>query len=275
MRSVILACVAMVCGSASAWAQADSLLAEAIRLITEGQGDSARALVDRQLRRTSEFDTEYPGTLFAAGVVASDTSTALNYFRRVSIEYSGSAWADDALLRLAQLSFAAGQYPQALRSSETVLLDYPFSDVVNEARFWAGRIELAMGGFADACAHFRAVVESGDEDVELINRAQYHLSRCTAAEAQPQAAGAEQAKATPPRANRVFAVQVAAVRDAASADDLMRSLNSQGYTPHVVRDTDGLLKIRVGRYATRAEAQRLANELRRALGIRPFVVEET
>ena len=83
MKSVILVCVALLSGPATAAAQPDSLLGEAIRLITEGQGDSARALVQRRLAATSEFDTLYPAMLFAAGVVAADTSTALNYFRRV------------------------------------------------------------------------------------------------------------------------------------------------------------------------------------------------
>ncbi len=289
MKRLTLTLLIAACAAAPAAAQPptpapmspqDSLLAEAIRLITEGQGDSARALVRQRLAATSTFDSLYPSMLFAAGVVAADTGTALNYFRRVSIEYSQSEWADDALLRLAQLNYAAGQYPAALRSSQSILLDYPFSDVIGEARYWTGRIELAMGGFADACSHFRAVVESGNENVELVNRAQYHLSRCTAAEtaATPSgdsAAARGQPARTPDRASRVFAVQVAAVRDVASADGMMRSLNAQGYTPHVMRDTDGLLKIRVGRFTTRDEAQQLADQLRRLLGGRPFVVEET
>lgn len=275
MRSLILACVVSLGAWAPASAQRDSLLEEAVRLITEGQGDSARALVSNRLRATSEFDSLYPRMLLAAGIVAADTSTALRYFRRVSIEYSQSEWADDALLRLAQLHYAAGQFPAALRTSQRIILDYPFSDVVTEARYWTGRSELAMGGFVEACSQFRAVVASDSEDVELVNRARYHLSRCTAAEAQVPESGQAVAAPPPPRAGRVFAVQVAAVRDAASADGVMRTLTEQGFTPHVVRDTDGLLKVRVGRFASRADADRLATRLRRTIGGRPFVVEET
>jgi hypothetical protein len=54
----------------------------------------------------------------------------------------------------------------------------------------------------------------------------------------------------------------------------MRSLHAAGYEPHVVRDTDGLFKVRVGRYATREQAQQLAQDIRRELGGGPFVVEE-
>jgi tetratricopeptide (TPR) repeat protein len=254
-----------------ALAQQDSLLQETVRLMIEGQGDSARALVRNRLASLSTFDSLYPGALYASGVVAEDTTTALNAFRRVSIEYSGSEWADDALLRLAQLNYAAGQYAPALRSVERVILDYPFSDVSSEARFWAGRARLAMGEVLQACEHFQAVVDSNDEDVELVNRARYALLRCSSLTAQTADSAAAPA---PPRTGRVFSVQVAAVQTAGAADEVMRSLGAQGYQPHVIRDTDGLLKIRVGRFARRAEAQRLVTELRRKIGGRPFIVEE-
>jgi hypothetical protein len=42
----------------------------------------------------------------------------------------------------------------------------------------------------------------------------------------------------------------------------------------VVRDTSGLFKVRVGRYATREEALLTQQRLRTRLGGQPFVVEE-
>jgi cell division septation protein DedD len=72
----------------------------------------------------------------------------------------------------------------------------------------------------------------------------------------------------------LFAVQVAAVRNAAAADQSMQALKRAGYEPRVTRDTDGFLKVRVGRFKTRTEAQRLASEIRQKAGLTPFVVEE-
>ena len=71
-----------------------------------------------------------------------------------------------------------------------------------------------------------------------------------------------------------YAVQVAAVQSPTAADDLMRRLAAQGYDTHVVRAIDGLFKVRVGRYAQRTQADRVARELKRLLGGTPFVVEE-
>ncbi|MBI3082355.1 MAG: SPOR domain-containing protein [Gemmatimonadetes bacterium] len=69
-------------------------------------------------------------------------------------------------------------------------------------------------------------------------------------------------------------MQVAAVRSAAAANDLMRRLTQYGYQPRAVREPDGLLKVRVGRYQSRTEAQRVAAALKTRLGGSPFVVEE-
>ena len=71
----------------------------------------------------------------------------------------------------------------------------------------------------------------------------------------------------------MFTVQIAAVQTAGAADALMRSIHDAGYTPHVIRDADGLFKVRVGRYAAKQDAQRLVVELKRKLGGSPFVVE--
>jgi cell division septation protein DedD len=55
----------------------------------------------------------------------------------------------------------------------------------------------------------------------------------------------------------------------------MRSLRASGYDDtHVARTPDGLFKVRVGRYANRDDALRVAAEVKQRLGGSPFVVEE-
>ncbi len=263
----------MICGAAPLAAQEDSTLTVAARLATEGQGDSARALVQARLRQLSPGDSLYPQMLYAAGVVAADVDSATLYFRRVSIEYARSAWADRALLRLAQLAFASGDYASARRSAERILMDYPLSDVLAHASFWGGRAQLELGNPIEGCQLLVSAEAGAGDDVELANRARYQLQRCSAV----LAAGdtlADSAAAQPPAGTQtVYAVQMAAVQSAAAADELMRTLYAEGYEAHVVRDA-GLLKVRVGRYADRSTAQRLARELQRKFGGNPFVVEE-
>lgn len=257
-------------------AQQDSLLREAVRLATEGQADSARALVQQRIQTLVPFDSLYAEALYTAGVVAAQNDSALKYFRRVSIEHSTSQWADDALLRISQLAFARGELGSAVRAAERILLDYPFSEILASATYWAGRARLELGEASQGCGLLRQVEEIAAEDFELANQARFYLQRCPGIGAGAAADTADRGKreARPARPSpAVFAVQVAAVSSVAAADEIMQQLHAQGYESHVVRDA-GLLKVRVGRFSRRAQAQRLAAELRRKLGGSPFVVEE-
>jgi hypothetical protein len=232
-----------------------------------------------RLLRTSTGDSAFPEILYTAGVVASDADSALRYFRRTSVEYSQSAWADNALLRIAQLSYASGDLTGAYRSAERILTDYPFSPVRAQAAFWAGRAQLDLGDLTGACRFLTHAVDSAAADVELANRAQFYAQRCRSlplalpdtAPAPDSAAVATPAAPPPPSA---FAVQITAVRNVAAADQAMQAAKRAGYDPRVVRDADGFLKVRIGRLRTRPEAQRLATEIRRKLGGEAFVVEE-
>jgi tetratricopeptide (TPR) repeat protein len=259
-------------GTGHAQRFSDSALAAAVRLVSEGQGDSARALVRARLAALPVSDSVYPEALFAQGVVAERLDSALSTFRRVSIEFSQSAWADDALLRTAQLSFAARDLATARRATDRILVDYPFSDVRGAAAYWAARVRLEEGQAEDACGFLRRAADEAGGDIELTNRVRYYLQRCRAAPAPADTTVARPPAPTTPRV--VYAVQVAAVGTAAAADQVMRDLAGAGFRPRVVREADGLFKVRVGEFPTRAEAQALQGEVRGKVGGQPFVVEE-
>jgi tetratricopeptide (TPR) repeat protein len=246
----------------------DSTLRTAVRLVTEGQGDSARALVRARLAVIPRTDSLYPEVLFAAGLVAEQLDSALAAFRRVGIEYSDSRWADDALLRTAQLTFAARDLAASRRAVDRLLSDYPLSDLRAAAAYWAARVRLDQGEITDACAYLHEAETAAGDDVELANRARYYLQRCEAGPVPPDTTQ----PAAPARIR--FAVQIAAVGTAEAADDVMRQAHAAGFQSHVVRD-GGLFKVRVGRYASRQEAQQAQAEIRRKLGGSPFIVEES
>ncbi len=254
----------------------DSLMREVIRLATEGQTDSAKALIDTQLSRLSPFSEAYPHVLFTAGLVSDTAETAEQYFRRVSIEYSDSPWAARSLLRLAQLAFADGDLSDARRYTDRILLDYPTSPVSAEAAFWAGRAEFDLNNPTAGCQYMAQAQSQSSENIELGNRAVFYLQRCADVFAAQRAdtVNADSAVAeTPDPGTTVFAVQVAAIRTASAADAAMQSLRAQGYSPRVLRE-DGFFKVRVGHFTSRSDADDLARQLTRRLGDGPFVVEE-
>ena len=254
----------------------DALMREVIRLATEGQTDSAKTLISAQLRSLSPFSEAYPHVLFTAGLVSDTAATAEQYFRRVSIEYSDSPWADRSLLRLAQLAFADGDLSDSRRYTDRILLDYPTSPVRAEAAFWAGRAEFDLNNSTTGCQYMVQAQSESSVNIELGNRAAFYLQRCADVFAAQRAStvDADSAAAeTPDRRTTLFTVQVAAVRTASAADAAMQSLRTQGYAPRVLRQ-DGFYKVRVGRFTSRSDADDLARQLRRRFGDGPFVVEE-
>lgn len=252
-------------------AQQDSTLVEAVRLATEGQDDTAQAIVQNLLRSTSSSDPRFPEILFTAGVIARDPETARRHFRRVSIEFSNSQWADQSLLRIAQLAYGMGDFEAAERAAERVLIDYPFSEIRAGAAFLLARMHLDRRDVSRGCTYLaQARRESGD-NVELANRAAFYIQRCENAETRPPAARPD--SEPPEEAGPVtYAVQVAAVSSVAATDEIMRGLQRAGYTAEVVRE-DGLFKVRVGRFVRREQADALRRELVTRLGGEPFVVE--
>ena len=62
--------------------------------------------LDAQLTLFHDIATPlYAEALYTTGVVAASTAEMERQFQRLIVEFNGSAWADDALLRLAQLNF--------------------------------------------------------------------------------------------------------------------------------------------------------------------------
>ena len=266
-------------------AQHDSVLVLAVRRATEGLGDSARALVRARLRGLQPTDSLYAEALYVQGVVAANADSAAASFRRVAYDFGISSWADDALLRLGQLAFAAGDVSGAQRSFERILTDYPASNVRAQAQYWSARVRLEAGDIPGGCQRLGEARDAASADVELANQIGFYLQRCanlptaTPPPAPPPTVGDTTktdsgARGRPRPVGSFFAVQVAAVRTAAQADDVMRSLKTQGYTARVTREADGLLHVRVGHFPTKAEADRLAREVKRKVGGSPFVVDD-
>jgi DNA polymerase III delta subunit len=129
MVSAVLSVISAFSAS-SASAQTDPRLIEVIRNAQEGQGDSARAKVQRLLAATSPGDTLYPQIIYTQAMVASDAADMRRQLQRVAVEYSSSNWADDALLRLVQLDYASGNLDGAARNLERIRRDYTCCDVL-------------------------------------------------------------------------------------------------------------------------------------------------
>jgi cell division septation protein DedD len=71
-----------------------------------------------------------------------------------------------------------------------------------------------------------------------------------------------------------FRIQITAVRTAAAAEAIANKLKNRGFSPITVQE-GGLYKVRLGSYATKAEAVAVLPEIKAKLGGSPFVVTES
>ena len=276
--------VLLAAGAAQAKAQDSPAVREAVRLAGVGRGDEARRIVAAELSRVRPGETTYVEVLYWRARLTAVGDSAERDLRRIAIEYPTSRWAPEALLQLAQLAIAAGNPVSAFALAERLRSDYPDSDLRPQAAFWAGRAAFDLGEARAACDLLDSARTESATDIEFMNRVAFYRSRCGVV---PAASGAGPgAPATPqptPAENRVgaqqasaptgrFAVQVAAVRTDREEQGVLRALRGAGFEGRVVAGDDGFRRIRVGDYATEAEALSAARRLRPVVGGRPFVV---
>jgi len=256
-------------------AQTDTVRVAALR-VAQTRPDSARAMVRRLLARLSPQDSVYPGALFTAGRIAADATTAATNLQRVVVEYGRSVWADSALVLLTQLYFAQGDPAATVQAVERLRLDYPDSPLRARADFWGARAYFDLKDDAHGCPLIREALDGAGADVEFKNQVSFYASRCASATVAPSTAVPTTAdtQARPTPAAATYAVQVMAVKSAAQVDEMLTRLKVMGFDARVVRDTSGLFKVRVGRYASHDEAAQAQRRLKTRLGGQPFVVEE-
>lgn len=259
--------------------QTDPRLVAAVHLAQSGRMDSARAVVRRLLAALPATDSVFPEALYVSGVLAPNPQAVATQLQRVMIEYGQSPWADDALLRLAQLYAAQGDDAATIQAAERLRRDYPESPLLARVDFVAARAYFTLKNDARGCVLIREAMSANTADVEFRNQVAFYAARCAAVPAAPPAASAparDSAGPAPavPAPPRSFSVQLLAVRSTSQVDEMLTRLKVMGYDARVVRDSSGLFKVRVGKYDTREQAQRAVTNLRTRLGGQPFLVEE-
>jgi len=259
---------------AAAQAPLDPRLQTAVTLAQSGRTDSARAVVRRLLASLSPQDSIYPEALYVqGGMLASDPQSAATSLQRVVVEYGRSSWADDALLRLSQLYEAQNDPASAIQSVERLRRDYPDSPLLSRAAFVGARSAFDLRDEGRGCSYIRDALAGAGDDIEFKNQVGFYSERCQTSSTSVAATRTNVDTQTRRAAGR-FAVQVLMGKSAPQIDDMLNRLKTMGYAAHVVRDSSGYMKLRVGPYPTRDAAQRAQGQLKTRFGGQPFLVEE-
>lgn len=270
--AALVAGLALVLLAPAAHAQGtDALLARVRQLVNGGNRAGARAAADSALVIRTEGTVAYAEALYARGF-ASDAAGAERDYLRVSIEYPFSPYAEDAILMVGTLREARGDRAGARRQYERLATEYPRSLQAARAGYNAGRLALDDGDTTVGCTFlFRASERVGKEDVELRNQVEYLRQRCMVPAPAPTAPATDTAtKAPPPGPPAVretpkgeYSVQVAAYPRKKDADAAAARLKKRGFAVRVV-GTKAPFRVRVGRYASRAEAVAALGRMKQA-----------
>jgi hypothetical protein len=261
-----------------------------VQLQQDGRADSARATIGGILTAMQPSDPAYPEALFTAATIASSGEEARLLFSRVAVEYPRSAWADRALLRLAQLDYGTGDTQGTMNRVARLMADYPQSTMIPAAALWGARAAFERREDALACDWLaRGLLLVGD-NVELNNQMQFARQRCATVGSSggigeapirtPETRPIDTAQVTPPPpppppaaapAEGPWRVQLAAITDPAAIRRVEEVIRRAGLTSYRVNGPNGLVKVQAGPFATRDAAAARVAELRAAVGGQPFV----
>lgn len=255
---------------------------EILRLAQDGLADSARSVIAGILAALPESSPEYPEALFTSASVAKTGEQSRLQFSRVAVDFSNSAWADRALLRLAQLDYGTGDLQGTVNRVRRLMSEYPSSAVLPVAALWGARAALDLRDTPLACEWLVRGIDRVGNDIETRNQLEYTRQRCPAPGVNPAPVtptdSTRPVTPPPPPApapapdQRPWRVQVAAISDAAAIRRVEAAITRLGLTAYRLAGPGGLTKIQAGPFATREAALARVADLRTAVGGTPFVV---
>lgn len=273
----------------------DSALARARQLVLDGHAADGRRMIDSLMRTSPSDPSIYAEALFWRGALAATAADAERDYRRLLIEAPFAPRAEDALVQLAQLVQARGDRKTASDHLYRYMISYgnsPDRPARPRIAIWLVRLLFEQDQLGRGCEALRMGRDAVPaENVELRNQLDAYAPRCAYGETAPvhPLAAADTAAVPPTPApdtvraalpakastgrpapkTSFYSVQVAAYDSREAASRMADVLVSRGVEARV----DGAsrpFRVRVGKYATRAEAVKAAQALK-AQGQNGFV----
>ncbi len=174
--------------------------------------------------------------IWLRGKLTVDPSLAALDYRRLTLEFPGGPFSDDAHLRLAQEAQLVGDLPEALNHFRALQRDYPGSPLRSLADAWLR------------------------ENQQTAEEAQAREAHETRADPAPPREPGRNAQETAQRGS--ISLQLGAFRNLDGARSLVADLATAGYEARLARvPGSDLIRVRVGFFRTREEARDLRQEL--------------
>jgi hypothetical protein len=241
---------------------ADSAIARAVKLAFDKDSSGARRVLDSLIAH-GQSPLARAEAAYQLSMIAASPRDRENILSNLVVDYPFSPRVPSALFNLGTLELARNDRDRAALHLARFLASStpPDSDRI-EAALALGRLLLERGDLPRGCAALLiGRAELPESALELRTRFDFSISRCqgvdttTKVESRP---ARDTARA--PQRTGAFTVQVAAYDTKASATRLVTKLRDLGLDARVV-GTSKPFRVRVGRYATRAEAEEASRQV--------------
>ena len=263
MKRLALLLVAMMSTTVLAQERpADSTIARALRLAADRDSSSARRLLDSVA--TNGATTMVRGeAVYQLSRLAPSDSARERILTTLLVDHPFSPRLPSALLALGMLEVARNDRDGAVTHLSRYLRASASPDTGRiGASLALGRLLLERGDLPRGCATLLVGrSELPESAIELRNQFEFSIGRCQGVDTTTKVDTRPVADTTPaPRRTGAFTVQVAAYDTKAAADRLAATLRAQKLEARVV-GTVKPFRVRVGRYATRSEAEAASREV--------------
>lgn len=237
-------------------AAADSAISRAAKLVSEADSSGARRVLD-SLATTGESQLVRGEAAYQLSRIAASTSDREATLNSLIVDFPFSPRVPAALFDLGMLELARNDRDRAAVHLSRYLASsvQPDSGRIS-ASLSLGRLLLERGELPRGCAALLiGRSELPESALELRTQFDFSIGRCQGVDTTTKPNPKPAPDTTPaPRRTGAFTVQIAAYDTKSAADRLASKLRGQGLEARVV-GTKKPFRVRVGRYATRAEAE--------------------
>jgi hypothetical protein len=240
----------------------DSTIARALKLASERDSATARRLLD-SVAASGATATVRGEALYQLSRLAPSDSARERILTTLVVDQPFSPRLPTALLALGMLEMARNDRDGAVTHLSRYLRASVPSDTGRIAASLAlGRLLLERGELPRGCAALLVGrSELPESAIELKNQFEFSIGRCQGVDTTTKVDTRPVVDTTPaPRRTGAFTVQVAAYDTKAAADRLAARLRAQKLEARVVGNVKPF-RVRVGRYATRSEAEEASREV--------------
>jgi hypothetical protein len=276
MRSVVamlLVACATTAGAQQLPAAADSAIAHALRMASEKDSAGARRALD-SLANSGESALVRGEATYQLSILAPSSADRERVLGGLVLDFPFSPRVPTALRELGMLELARNDRDRAALHLTRYLSTSiaPDSGRITAA-LELGRLLMDRGELPRACAALLVgQSELPEGAIELRNQFLFSVARCQGVDTTAKAAPKPAPDTVPAqRRTGAFTVQVAAYDTKRAADKLATTLKGQGLDARVV-GKEKPFRVRVGRYATRAEAEDASRRVDRVAKSQSIVV---